>query len=100
MFYIEFNFGPLTAGVVTRIIVSMVAQSPAARSSWRAENSGVAVHPEYDIFKVCPDGDLLWRLCVAGLENARLKAAELGKQSSNPFFAARSHIRNRCTSKS
>ncbi len=42
---------------------------------------------EYDIFEVCPNGDLLWRTSVSGLENARLKVAELGKQSSNQFFA-------------
>jgi hypothetical protein len=42
---------------------------------------------EYDIFEVCPNGDMLWRVCVTGLENTRLKLVELGKQSSNPFFA-------------
>ena len=36
---------------------------------------------EDDIFEVYPNGDLLWRMCVTGLENARLKLAELGKQS-------------------
>jgi hypothetical protein len=45
------------------------------------------VDREYDIFEVYPNGDLLWRVCVTGLENARLKLAELGKQSGNPFFA-------------
>ncbi len=43
---------------------------------------------EYDIFEVCTNGDLLWRTCVEGLENAHLKLAELGKRSPNPFFAA------------
>jgi hypothetical protein len=45
------------------------------------------VDREYDIFEVYANGDLLWRACVTGLENAREKLAELGKQSSNPFFA-------------
>jgi len=44
------------------------------------------VHREYDIFEVYRNGDLLWRMCVTGLENARLKLAQLGKQSGNPFF--------------
>jgi hypothetical protein len=52
-----------------------------------AENQGIAVDREYDIFEVFPNGDLLWRVCVTGLENTRLKLTELGKQSSNPFFA-------------
>lgn len=43
---------------------------------------------EYDIFEVHPNGDLLWRECVTGLENARMKVEELGRQSTNPFFAA------------
>jgi hypothetical protein len=42
---------------------------------------------DYDIFEVCPNGDMIWRVCVAGLENARLKLEELGKLSSNQFFA-------------
>lgn len=42
---------------------------------------------EYDIFEVHPNGDLLWRECVGGLENARLKVAMLGQRSSNQFFA-------------
>lgn len=42
---------------------------------------------EYDIFEVYPNGELLWRVCVKGLENARLELAELGKQSGNRFFA-------------
>jgi hypothetical protein len=46
------------------------------------------VDREYDIFEVCPNGDVLWRVCVTGLDNARQKLAELGSQSSNPFFAA------------
>ena len=42
---------------------------------------------EYDIFEVYPNGDVLWRMCVTGLDNARLKLTELGKLSSNPLFA-------------
>jgi hypothetical protein len=45
------------------------------------------VDREYDIFEIYPNGDLLWRASVAGLENTRQKVAELGKQSGNPFFA-------------
>ena len=42
---------------------------------------------EYDIFEVYPNGDLFWQGCVVGLENARLKVAELGQKSSNRIFA-------------
>lgn len=42
---------------------------------------------EYDIFEVHPNGDLLWRECITGLENARLRVATLGQQSGNQFFA-------------
>jgi hypothetical protein len=48
---------------------------------------GTSVDNEYDIFEVRPNGDILWRECVAGLENAREKVAELGSHSANPFFA-------------
>jgi hypothetical protein len=47
----------------------------------------ITLDREYDILEVCPNGDLLWRVCVSGLENARLKVAELGTESSNQFFA-------------
>ncbi len=42
---------------------------------------------EYDIFEVRSNGDLLWRECVAGLENARSRVAVLGHQSASHFFA-------------
>ncbi len=42
---------------------------------------------EYDIFEAYPNGDLLWRACVTGLENARQKVAELGNLSPNLIFA-------------
>jgi hypothetical protein len=45
------------------------------------------VDREYDIFEVHPNGDLLWRECVFGLENARRKVAALGQHSKNQFFA-------------
>ena len=56
-------------------------------SSRNTGKQGIAVDREYDIFEVYPNGDLLWRVCVAGLENARLKVAEMGRQSNNRFFA-------------
>jgi hypothetical protein len=42
---------------------------------------------QYDIFEVYPNGEMLWHCCVTGVENARLKVAEFGEQSSNQFFA-------------
>ena len=42
---------------------------------------------EYDIFEIYPNGDMIWRECVAGLANARERLAELGRLSSNQFFA-------------
>jgi hypothetical protein len=45
------------------------------------------VDRDYDIFEIHPNRDLLWRACVAGLDNARLRVAELGKESGNQFFA-------------
>jgi len=45
---------------------------------------------DYDIFEAFPDGDIGWRTCVLGLENACLKVAQLGKLSSNEFFALHS----------
>jgi hypothetical protein len=52
-----------------------------------AEKVGIAIDREYDIFEAYPNGDLLCRMCVPGLEKARLKLAELGKRSCNQFFA-------------
>ena len=42
---------------------------------------------DYDIFEAFPNGDIGWHTCVVGLENARLKVAQLGKLSNNEFYA-------------
>jgi hypothetical protein len=63
------------------------ATVPLSRFICKTKKLGIAVDREYDVFEVYPNGDLLWRQCVTGLENARLKVSELGKLSSNQFFA-------------
>ncbi|MGH9738785.1 MAG: hypothetical protein ACRD4X_09380 [Candidatus Acidiferrales bacterium] len=42
---------------------------------------------EYDIFEKLPDGDLVWRAFVVGLESARAKLGQLASHSKNEFFA-------------
>jgi hypothetical protein len=42
---------------------------------------------EYDIFEKLPDGSVLWRDFVRGLETARPKLGELASSSTNEFFA-------------
>jgi hypothetical protein len=42
---------------------------------------------EYDIFEKLPDGSVLWRAFVQGLEPARAKLGELASSSKNEFFA-------------
>ena len=60
---------------------------PSEWPCWNTDNREIAVDREYDIFEVHPNEDLLWQGCVAGLENARRKVAELGQKSSNRIFA-------------
>lgn len=38
---------------------------------------------EYDLFEVLPDGSPIWRVTVAGHENAIKKLVELSKQTPN-----------------
>ena len=45
---------------------------------------------DYDIFEAFPNGEILWHTCVLGLENARIKVAELGRLSNHEFFALHS----------
>jgi hypothetical protein len=42
---------------------------------------------EYDIFEKLPDGTVLWRDFIQGLEPARAKLDQLAKTSKNEFFA-------------
>jgi hypothetical protein len=42
---------------------------------------------EYDLFEELPDGSVLWRAVVPGLENALAKLQELGRLSPNGHFA-------------
>ena len=42
---------------------------------------------EYDLFERLPDGLLVWRAVVSGLENARIRLQELAKLSNNEYFA-------------
>ena len=42
---------------------------------------------EYDIFERLPDGSVLWRAFVQGLEPARAKLNQLASSSKNEFFA-------------
>ncbi len=42
---------------------------------------------DYGIFERLPDGSLMWREFVRGLENARAKLQGLAKRPSNEFFA-------------
>jgi hypothetical protein len=42
---------------------------------------------EYDIFEKLPDGSILWRTVIKGLENALARLKELGAVSPNEHFA-------------
>ena len=42
---------------------------------------------DYDLFERLPDGSLVWRSFVNGLENARVKLQELAKHTKNECFA-------------
>jgi len=41
---------------------------------------------EYDVFEEHPDGSTLWRDSVVGLTNARARAEQLSKLSTNQFY--------------
>jgi hypothetical protein len=45
------------------------------------------VDRNYDIFEKFPDGSVLWRAFVPGLENAQKKLQELATLSPNEHFA-------------
>ena len=42
---------------------------------------------EYDLFQKFPDGSVLWRECVTGLENALAHLKELASRSPYEHFA-------------
>lgn len=42
---------------------------------------------DYDIFERFPDGSVVWRDFVKGLDSARAKLDLLGRRSVNEFFA-------------
>jgi hypothetical protein len=48
------------------------------------------VNPEYDLFEKFPDGSVLWKGCVAGLENAIAKLKHEASLSPNEHFARHS----------
>ncbi len=41
----------------------------------------------YDIFEKLPDGSLVWRTFIPGLDNAIATLKEFSKESPNEFFA-------------
>jgi hypothetical protein len=45
------------------------------------------VDREYDLFEKFPDGSILWRAFVPGLENAVAHLKKLGSLSPNEHFA-------------
>jgi hypothetical protein len=48
--------------------------------------AGGCLYREYDIFEKLPDGTVLWRVFVPGLQDALDKMKELSKLSPNEFF--------------
>jgi hypothetical protein len=40
---------------------------------------------EYDVFEECPNGSTLWRDSVVGLKNARARAEQFSRLSTNQF---------------
>jgi hypothetical protein len=42
---------------------------------------------DYDLFEKMPDGSLIWRDFVQGLDKARIKLAHLSTLSPNEFYA-------------
>jgi hypothetical protein len=49
--------------------------------------AGGGVNREYDLFEKFPDGSVLWRCCVAGLEAAIAKLKHEADLSPNEHFA-------------
>ena len=45
---------------------------------------------EYDLFEKFPDGSVLWKGCIAGLENAIAKLKHEASLSPNEHFARHS----------
>jgi hypothetical protein len=42
---------------------------------------------DYDLFEEFPDGSIIWRACIFGLEQAELHLRELARESTNKFYA-------------
>jgi hypothetical protein len=42
---------------------------------------------DYDIFEEFPDGSTVWRACVFGMGNVKLKLQELANETTNKCFA-------------
>jgi hypothetical protein len=42
---------------------------------------------EYDLFEKFPDGSVLWRAFIPGIDNVLSKLKELGRLSPNEHFA-------------
>lgn len=67
-------------------------QEPVIRATVTAEIFAI-MERDYDIFEQLPDGGVLWRGHVQGLDVAIAKLRELGSKSSNEFFAM--HMRTK-----
>ena len=46
-----------------------------------------AMHRDFDIFEVLPDGSQLWRMCAHGPDNALDILKRLGSQTANECYA-------------
>jgi hypothetical protein len=52
--------------------------------------TGGRVNREYDLFEKFPDGSVLWKGCIAGLENAIAELKHEASLSPNEHFARHS----------
>ena len=51
------------------------------------KSSGGRTSRDFDIFEELPDGEIIWRARVHGIENVELKVREMSGDSKTKFFA-------------
>lgn len=65
----------------------LLSEPSKCKSDGGRKKAGLSVDRDYDIFERFPDGTVVWRDFVNGLEAARAKLDLLGGRCANEFFA-------------